>query len=76
VPCHSCGSPHVEEFESEISLYSRRLKHIDKRPVLVFTKSFVCLNCGNAEFVVPRPRLVDFSSGTSRDAKESSKQPQ
>ena len=74
--CRSCGSPNVEECESEISLYSPRLKHIDKQPLLVFAKSCVCLNCGNAEFVVPRPQLTHLPGSTSRDAKESSKQPQ
>jgi hypothetical protein len=73
--CPSCGSANFEKFESETAIHSPRIKNIDKPPILVFGESLVCLNCGHAEFVVPRPELARLSGGSSRDAKEPSNQP-
>lgn len=73
--CASCGSESFGQFESEITIHSPHLKDVDKHPVSVFAKLSVCLSCGQAHFVVPRPQLARLSSGLSRDAKESSEQP-
>jgi hypothetical protein len=66
VTCTSCGAVSVEEFESEITVHSPRLKNIDKPPVLVFGKLLVCLNCGKAQFDLQQPQLKQLSADSRK----------
>jgi hypothetical protein len=34
------------------------LKNVNKRPVLVYPELFLCLDCGNAQFTVPKDELA------------------
>ena len=55
--CWSCGSSNSKKFESEISIHFPQIKDAHKRPVLVFPDLIVCLDCGEANFVVPQTEL-------------------
>ena len=56
--CKSCGLVHRKKFISEVTIHFEGLRNINKEPVLVFPELLVCLNCGNAEFVIHRDDLV------------------
>ena len=56
--CNSCGSVNQEQFTSEIDIHFPGLSNARKSPVLVFPEILVCLNCGKAEFVVPKDELA------------------
>ena len=56
--CNSCGSDQQGKFGSEIDIHFPGLKHVNKRPVLVFPELVVCLNCGKAEFTIPKDELT------------------
>jgi len=57
VACKSCGSVHQNKFNSEVTIHFEGLRNIKKEPALVFPELLVCLNCGNAEFVIHRDDL-------------------
>jgi len=57
VACHSCGSAHQKHFESEVDIHFPRLSNANKRPVLVYPVLLVCLDCGRAEFSIPKEDL-------------------
>lgn len=52
--CNSCGSVKQEKFRSEIDIHFPGLTNVNKRPVVVFPELVVCLNCGKAEFTIPK----------------------
>jgi hypothetical protein len=56
--CNSCGSVNQEQFTSEIDIHIPGLSNARKSPVLVFPEILVCLNCGKAEFVIPKDELA------------------
>ena len=57
-PCPSCASTRRIEFLGEICLhFPGGLESLDKPPVCVFPKVFVCLDCGLAQFAVPEAGL-------------------
>ncbi len=53
--CRSCASNSQTEYDAEINIHLRR--DCDKAAVLVFPKLVVCLDCGFAEFTIPKPEL-------------------
>ncbi len=57
VPCKSCGSVYQKTFSAEMGIQFLGLKNIDKPTVWVFPEVIVCLNCGMAEFSVPKDEL-------------------
>jgi hypothetical protein len=56
--CNSCGSVNQEMFTSEIDIHFPGLSNAKKSPVLVYPELLVCLNCGKAEFTVPKDELA------------------
>ena len=56
--CNSCGSVKQEKFTSEIDIHFPGLSNAKKSPVLVCPVLLVCLNCGKAEFTVPKDELA------------------
>ena len=56
--CNSCGSVNQEKFTSEIDIHFPGLSNVKKSPVLVYPELLVCLNCGKAEFTVPKDELA------------------
>jgi hypothetical protein len=57
MPCKSCGSVNRKKFSAEMGIHFLGLKNIDKPVVWVFPEVVVCLDCGNAEFVIPEAEL-------------------
>jgi hypothetical protein len=55
--CRSCGSSNQTELGSEIMIHLCGLKNLDEPPVMVFPKILVCLDCGVADFTVPKAEL-------------------
>lgn len=55
--CNSCGSFKQAKFRSEIDIHFPGLRNVNQRPVMVFPELVVCLNCGKAEFTVPKDEL-------------------
>jgi hypothetical protein len=45
-------------FTSEIDIHFPGLSNVKKSPVLVHPELLVCLNCGKAEFTVPKDELA------------------
>jgi hypothetical protein len=58
VACKFCGSVLRRMFVSEIVIHFCSLSNLNKRPVLVFPELLVCLNCGKAEFIIPKDELL------------------
>lgn len=56
--CNSCGSVHQGRFTSEIDIHFPGLSNVKKSPVLVYPELTVCLDCGKAEFTVPKDELA------------------
>jgi hypothetical protein len=56
--CNSCGSVNQGKFTSEIDIHFPGLSNVKKSPVLVYPELLVCLNCGKAEFTVPKDELA------------------
>jgi hypothetical protein len=57
MPCKSCGSENLQKFRGEIAIHVPGLKGIDMPIVWVFPELVVCLDCGNAQFVVQEAEL-------------------
>jgi hypothetical protein len=55
--CKSCGSVNQKKFGAEMAIHFPGLKDLDKPIVWVFPKVAVCLDCGTAEFAVPKDEL-------------------
>ena len=55
--CKSCGSANLDKFSAETGIRRPGLENIDTQTVLVFSQLIVCLDCGRAEFVVPKAEL-------------------
>jgi hypothetical protein len=56
--CNSCGSVDQGKFTSEVDIHFPGLNNVNKSPVLVYPELLVCLNCGKAEFTVPKDELA------------------
>jgi hypothetical protein len=55
--CAVCATNNQMEFPAEITIHFRGLKDIAKPRVHVFPKLLVCLDCGSAQFTVPKDEL-------------------
>ena len=74
--CKSCGSDKQGKFTAEIAIHFPGLKGLEKPIVWVFPEVLVCLNCGNAEFVVPERELRVLArdhAGSASDATANSR---
>jgi hypothetical protein len=56
--CNSCGSVNQGEFSSEVDIHFPGLRNVKKSPVLVYPELLLCLDCGKAEFTVPKDQLA------------------
>ena len=66
MPCKSCGSLNQGTFTGEVAIHFPGLKTIDKPMVWVFPKLIVCLDCGTAEFAVPKSELRQLAKRRRR----------
>jgi hypothetical protein len=63
--CSSCQSGNQVNFRREIAIHFPGLKNIDKPIVWLFPELVVCMECGNAEFVIPEPELRLLAKGNA-----------
>ncbi len=68
MPCKSCGSANQSKFTAETAIHFPGLKNIDKPVVWVFPELVVCMNCGTAEFPVPKAELRELAKGDAAAA--------
>jgi len=68
MPCKSCGSLNQSKFCGEIAIHFPGLKNIDKPIVWVFPEVVVCLDCGTAEFIVPKAEVRQLAKGDAAAA--------
>ena len=68
MPCVSCGSVNQSKFTAEMAIHFPGLKNIDKPVVWVFPELVVCMNCGTAEFSVPKAELRELANGDAAAA--------
>jgi hypothetical protein len=61
--CRLCGSENQGTFYSEINVHFRELKNLTRRPILVFPKLVVCLDCGLTEFRIEETELRRLAQG-------------
>ena len=61
--CATCGSTNESKFTGEIAIHFPGLKDLNKPVVWVFPEIFVCLDCGEARFVVPECELRSLTKG-------------
>jgi len=66
--CKSCGSVNQNKFIGEMGIRSPGLEYIDKPTVWVFPELVVCMDCGMAEFVVPKAELGVLAKGDAAAA--------
>jgi hypothetical protein len=55
--CDSCGSKRLNEFTAETAIHFPGLAGLKKPIVWVYPQVLVCLDCGAAQFAVPKDRL-------------------
>ncbi|MGB7465650.1 MAG: hypothetical protein WBW14_22360 [Candidatus Acidiferrum sp.] len=65
IPCKSCGSVNQKKFSAEMGIHFPELKDIDKPVAWVFPEVVVCLDCGMAEFSVPKAELRQLEQSDS-----------
>ena len=63
--CKACGSERQGEFNGEVAIHFPGLQGLDKPMVWVFPQLVVCLNCGVAQFAVPKADLSVLAQGAS-----------
>ena len=63
--CKSCGSMNLKKFPGEIAVRFPGLRNINKATVCIFPELVICLECGIALFVVPKPELRQLVKGAS-----------
>jgi hypothetical protein len=68
MPCKSCGSVNQKKLSAEMGIHSPGLKNIDKPVVWVFSELTVCLDCGTAEFIVPKAEVRQLAKGDAAAA--------
>jgi hypothetical protein len=61
--CKSCKSENQSTFNGEIAIHFPGLKGLNMPIVWVFPKLVVCLDCGFAEFVVPKREVRVLVTG-------------
>jgi hypothetical protein len=66
IACKSCGSNRQSKFDGEIAIHFPGLKNLGKPVVWVFPKVVVCLDCGTAEFAVPKVQVLQLEEGGAR----------
>ena len=58
VVCKRCSGGSQKEFNAEINVHFPGWEGLEKPTVWVFPKILVCLDCGFAEFSVPKTELL------------------
>ena len=61
--CKSYGWEKTGNFTAETLIHFKGLQNIDVPPVWVFPELLVCLDCGTAQFVIPKEELPHLQRG-------------
>lgn len=56
--CSVCQSTNQRKFESELIVHFPLPRDAEKHPIVMFPEPWVCMDCGQGEFVVPEPQLA------------------
>src|SRR5579863_8889244 len=65
MPCALCQSANEAEFNVEMMIHFNGLTNIDHPGIPAFSKVLVCLNCGFAQFTVPKTEMAMLASAYS-----------
>jgi hypothetical protein len=63
--CSSCGSNNQAEFASEMIVHFSGRENLDKPGVWVFSKLFICLDCGFLHSKIPASELAQLAASAS-----------
>jgi hypothetical protein len=66
--CKSCGSVNQKKLIAEMGIRSPGMKGLDEPIVWAFPELIVCMDCGAAEFVVPKAELRQLAKGDGAPA--------
>ena len=66
--CKTCGSDKQSKFIAEVAIHFPGLIGLEKPTVFVFPQLLVCLNCGNAEFVISESELRALAKADAASA--------
>jgi hypothetical protein len=66
--CKLCSSDNQRKFDGELAIHFPGRKGIDIPHILVFPALLVCLDCGIAEFFIPKDELRQLSKGDAASA--------
>jgi len=64
--CRQCSSDHLSTFSTETNVHFPGRGGLDMPTVWMFPEVVVCLDCGFAEFVVPKNELHALVEGLTR----------
>jgi hypothetical protein len=57
MPCKRCSSANLETFATEVAIHRHPPADLDHGALFLYPEILVCLDCGFAEFVIPRDDL-------------------
>jgi len=66
--CAGCESEKCRKFTAEVAIHFPGLEGLNRPIVWVFAELFLCLNCGKAEFIVPKNDLRTLERDNSASA--------
>ena len=64
--CNSCGSVNQSKFKAEMAIHFPGLENIHKPVVWVFPELAICMDCGMAQFRVPKTELCQLTEVEAR----------
>lgn len=59
--CKRCSSNKQSEFNAEMNIHFAGREGVDKPTVWLFPEIMVCLDCGFAEFTIPKVELLSLA---------------
>ena len=61
--CKRCSSEKQRKFKTEMNVHFTGWRGLEKPTVWLFPEVMVCLDCGFAEFSIPKVELVHLAEG-------------
>ena len=61
--CKQCGGVEQQKLDGELTASFPDIERLNKPPVYVCNPLLVCLDCGFAELMVPKPELESLRNG-------------
>jgi len=65
--CPSCQSGNQRKFTSEVNIHFPGMKGIDIPTVWVFPEILVCMDCGEAQLIIPEAERKELEDRDYRD---------